>query len=61
VYETERLVELYSTFSPIQALPLERRLKFLGELGSIAERQFGGRVERPFMTVLYTAQRSRQD
>jgi SAM-dependent methyltransferase len=56
-YDTNRLVGLYSTFSPIQALAPERRRIFLRDLARIADEQFGGRVERPFTTTLYTAQR----
>jgi SAM-dependent methyltransferase len=56
-YETARLVDLYSTFSPIQALEPDSRRKFLHSLGRIADEKFGGQVERPFMTVLYTARR----
>jgi trans-aconitate methyltransferase len=56
-YETARLVALYSTFSPIQALEPASRLQFLDKLAQIANEQFGGQVERPLITVLYTAQR----
>ena len=56
-YETARLVGLYSTFSPIQALAPERRREMLQEIARIADEQFGSRVERPFATALYTAQR----
>jgi len=55
VYETARVVALYRTFSPIQALEPERLERFLADLARIAEREFGGRVERPFTTALYTA------
>jgi SAM-dependent methyltransferase len=56
-YETDRLIGLYSTFSPVRALPTDRRQRLLLELAQIADEQFGGCVERPFMTVFYTAQR----
>lgn len=55
-YDTARLVGLYSTFSPIRAFAPERRRAVLRELARIADEQFGGRVERPFTTALYTAQ-----
>jgi SAM-dependent methyltransferase len=57
IYDTERLIGLYNTFSPIQALAPDRRKKMLREIARIADEQFGGRVERPFVTALYTAQR----
>jgi SAM-dependent methyltransferase len=57
IYDTRRLVDLYSTFSPIQALEANMRRKFLCDLARIADEQFAGRVERPFVAALYTAQR----
>jgi hypothetical protein len=56
-YETARLVDLYSTFSPIQALEPDSRRRFLSSLARVADEQFDGQVERPFITVLYTARR----
>jgi len=55
--ETPRLVALYATFSPIQTLAADARADFLTGLAEIAERDFGGLVERPYSTVLYTARR----
>ena len=48
---------LYSTFSSISRLPLEQREGILDEVEAIAEDSFGGQVERPFQTVIYTSQR----
>jgi len=56
-YDTARVVGLYSTFSPIQALAPDRRKEMLWEIARVADEQFGGSVERPFASVLYTAQR----
>jgi SAM-dependent methyltransferase len=55
--DTARLVALYSTFSPIQALDPNSRQQFLIDLARIADEQFGGQVERPLIAVLYTARR----
>lgn len=55
--DTVRVVALYSTFSPIQALAPDQREAFLRDLTRIADEQFGGQVERPFATTLYTARR----
>lgn len=55
--ETPRLIALYATFSPIQALPPDKQAAFMTGLADIADRDFGGRVERPFSTILYTARR----
>jgi SAM-dependent methyltransferase len=49
--------ELYGTFSPVSVLPAERRKRLLDALGRVAEEQFGGRVERPMVTAVYTARR----
>jgi SAM-dependent methyltransferase len=57
IYDTARLVALYSTYSPIQALEHDARRDFLNNLAQITDEQFGGRVERPLLTVLYTGQR----
>ena len=56
-YETARLVALYRTFSPVHALEPQRRDRFLRDLARIADEQFGGSVERPLTTALYTAER----
>jgi hypothetical protein len=55
--ETARLVDLYSIFSPIQSLQARLRRQFLHSLARVADEQFGGRAERPCVTVLYTARR----
>jgi trans-aconitate methyltransferase len=55
--DTARLVALYSTYSSIQALEPDSRQQFLEDLARIADQQFGGRVERPLVTILYTARR----
>jgi SAM-dependent methyltransferase len=55
--DTGRLVALYSTFSPIQALDPNSRQQFLIDLARIADEQFGGQIERPLITMLYTARR----
>ena len=56
--DTAALVALYSTFSPIQALEPKSRQQLLADLARMANEKFGGRVERPLITVLYTAQKS---
>jgi SAM-dependent methyltransferase len=55
--DTACVVALYRTFSPIQALPADSRERFLEALARIADDEFGGRVERPFSTSLYTARK----
>ena len=48
---------LYSTFSPLARLPADERERILDGLAQIAEESFGGRVERAFLTALYTSRR----
>lgn len=56
VLNPEEVVSLYRTFSPLQQLPEERRTKILETLREIAEKQFGGKVERNMTSPLYVAQ-----
>jgi SAM-dependent methyltransferase len=57
VYDSARLKALYATFSPISLLePVERHM-LLDQLELVAERDFGGRVERTILTPIYLAMR----
>lgn len=56
-FSTARLVDLYSTYSAVHALPQSESREFLERLARIADEQFGGHVIRPLRTVLYTARR----
>ena len=48
---------LYATYSNVTALPPAERERLLDGLSEVAERQFGGRVERNRKTAIYTARR----
>lgn len=56
-FETQRLVALYGSFSVVLHLTPDERAKFLSDLATIIDRDFGGRVERPMTTNLYIAER----
>lgn len=56
-FETEQLVALYGSFSVVLHLTPDERTKFLSNLTTIIDRDFGGRVERPLTTNIYIAQR----
>jgi SAM-dependent methyltransferase len=56
-WDTAGIRGLYGTFSPIRRLDDDRREAFLDEVARIAERVFGGRVERTLTTSLYTARK----
>jgi SAM-dependent methyltransferase len=57
-WDTEGIRGLYSTFSPISALEPARRQEFLDTVARIADDEFGGRVEKPLVTSLYTGRRT---
>lgn len=48
---------LYGTFSDVAQLDPAERERVLDALAEIAEREFGGRVERNMVTALYTTRR----
>jgi hypothetical protein len=56
-WDTQGIRGLYSTFSPISVLMPERKKEFLDSIADIAQREFGGRVEKPLVTSLYTGRR----
>ena len=56
-WDTRGIRALYGTFSPIARLDHERRTAILDGVARIAERDFGGRVERTLVTSLYTGHR----
>jgi SAM-dependent methyltransferase len=53
----EEIRALYATFSPVTRLPAPAQADVLDELERIAREEFGGRVWRPMMTIIYTARR----
>lgn len=55
VLTAEESVALYATYSNVTAMPDSARA--LAELGRVAEIEFGGRVIRNMITVLYLARR----
>jgi SAM-dependent methyltransferase len=56
-WDPEGIRALYSTFSPIGALPPAERQNLLDSVARIAEDEFGGRVVKPLVTSLYTARK----
>jgi SAM-dependent methyltransferase len=56
-WDTRGTRDLFGTFSPILALAPAEQEALLDEIASIAESQFGGRVTRPLVTMLYTARK----
>ena len=57
VLDPDQVEALYSTYSNIVAYPPDERRQVLAELRRIAEDEFGGRVVRNTITILYTARR----
>jgi SAM-dependent methyltransferase len=58
-FDTTRMINLYRTFSPISRLDNGDQQRLLDNLGQIAEKQFGGKVEIGITTPIYTAQKRR--
>jgi SAM-dependent methyltransferase len=56
-HEPKALRRMLATFAGWIALPEPRRTELLDEAERIARDDFGGRVERPYQTLLYMAQR----
>lgn len=56
-WDTAAIRTLYSTFSPIGALQPERRRELLDSVARIADLEFGGVVQKPLVTSLYTARK----
>ena len=54
---SQEIRNLYGSFSSITILPEGPRERLLDELVQVAEEEFGGEVERPLVTAVYTAQR----
>jgi SAM-dependent methyltransferase len=54
---TERIVNLWATFSDTATLPAPKRRWFLTELGRRVDEGYGGRVVLPILTPVYTARR----
>ncbi len=57
VHTAAELRRLFATYSPTNALPERDRAAFLDELEALANDEFGGTVTRPYVTILYAAER----
>lgn len=57
VLTTAEMRALYASFSQFSAVAADEREQLLDGLAEIAEREFGGRVERNMCTALYVARR----
>lgn len=57
VLDTTQVASLYATFASISELPRDKARAVLGQLMEVAEKQFGGTVERNMVSAVYVAQR----
>jgi len=57
VLTADQTVALYATYSDMTARPPAEQRQVLAELHRIAAQEFGGRVARNMLTILYTARR----
>ncbi|HWQ10330.1 MAG TPA: hypothetical protein VN436_14515, partial [Holophaga sp.] len=55
--DTAHVLGLAATFSQVSQAEPHQRQRFLEQLGGLVDRQFGGRVERRFLTALYVGRR----
>ena len=56
-FDAKGIREIFSTFSPFLVIDDELRTTKLDELERIARTEFGGKVEKPIVTALYTARK----
>ena len=61
VLNTAQVGALYATYSSISRLPEEQRKTILHQLMEIADKQFGGMVERKMVSPIYVARRKPLD
>lgn len=54
---TRQVVALTATFSPVSSLPEEERTRFLSQIEQISDEEFGGFVQRNFVTAIYLARK----
>ncbi|MDQ4019422.1 MAG: methyltransferase domain-containing protein [Actinomycetota bacterium] len=57
-FDTERLRAFYGSMIAVRRLAAPERERLLDGLAEVAARTFGGTVERPFVTAVYTGRRS---
>jgi SAM-dependent methyltransferase len=57
-WDASRIRALFATFSPVTRLDAEPREALLDEIERVARDEFGGRVEKPILTSLYTARKA---
>jgi SAM-dependent methyltransferase len=55
--DTARLRALYSSMIRIRRLAAGDQQRILDQISSVADHDFGGRVQRPFITAMYTGRR----
>jgi SAM-dependent methyltransferase len=55
--DTAHVRSLAATFSPVHYAGPRQQMRFLDQLGEFVEREFGGRVERRFLTALYVGRK----
>jgi SAM-dependent methyltransferase len=56
-YNTEAYLRLLNTYSDHRKLEDSRRLCLFGRIGELIEKQYGGVVTRPYLTVLFLAKK----
>lgn len=56
-YTGQEYLRLLNTYSDHRSLPPEQRAQLFQELGDVIETRYGGTIAKPYLTVLYLAQK----
>lgn len=56
-YTAEEYLRLLNTYSDHRSLPPEQRAQLFRELGDMIETRYGGTIAKPYLAVLYLAQK----
>jgi SAM-dependent methyltransferase len=61
VLDTAQLRALYASMIRIRRLPADDQRRILDQISALADDDFAGQVQRPFVTAMYTGRRPHQD
>ena len=56
-YTREQYLKLLNTYADHQGLEEDRRLRLFRGIGEVIDHEFGGKITRPYLAVLYLAQK----
>jgi hypothetical protein len=59
--DTGQLRALYASMIRVRRLPADGQRRILDQISLLADHDFAGQVQRPFMTAMYTGRRPDQN